>query len=275
MNLKEVINLAYKKINSSPYPDDNPPKIIDDLTIEFEWGYVFRYNSKKWVENKIEEYAYFRTAPVLVDKIDKSVHFVRQHGVIFDSELENYREKKGYSQSIKFPIRIDISEKSIIEQVKTLFRTGEIIQIQNGINLIETHKLLDLEEFKKITFNNAFPHWNFEEQIAAQFMHESVILNERIGSDFPNDLKIFNDSTKLSLSGAKINKITEIVFQLQNLERLEIWYSEVNEITTKLVESKTLKVIEILDSILGNQAEYVIEELKIKSNVEVIDYRKK
>src|SRR4051812_3066736 len=48
-------------------PDDEIV-ILDEATIERNWGWVFFYTSKRWQETKDIRYALLGNAPIIVDK---------------------------------------------------------------------------------------------------------------------------------------------------------------------------------------------------------------
>ena len=273
ISLAQAQSLAYAKIGID-LTHENRPVIMDELTLDFDWGFVFYYNGKKWMETGHYEFGYIGNLPVLVDKFDGTTQHVGGIANILDSQLEAYRVSKGYPAGIKFPIGEDISHWPLLDQVRELFRTGEIAQIKRGAEMARSNQLFDLEDFAKIIYNNAFPNWNFEEQIAAQFTHESVILNSGIGSRFPVDFKIFGASKVLSLNGVQLDAITDEVLQLPNLERIQIWSSTVDQITPKINTLRHLNYVEILDSHLGEQAEAIVSDWKRGARVEVCDYRK-
>jgi len=268
LTLENAKMFAYDKIGID-LKHENRPVILDEYTLDFEWGYVFFYNGKKAIETKNSDYDYIGGCPILIDKYDGTATYVGAIGKVIDSELENYREKKGYPLTIKFPIEEDISNLPLIDQVKRIFKTGELYQIKEAMKMVETNKLFNVDCFKKIIFNNAFPDWTFEEQIAAQFKHGTIILNSKIGNIFPKDLNIFNDAKRLSFSGVKLEEITNDILQLTNLEEIEIWYSKVNQISPDIINLKNLKYIELLDSKLGKQALKTINNLKEKKNIRV------
>jgi len=269
LTLEEAKRIAYEKIGIE-LSIENRPIILDIYTLEFDWGFIFHYNGKKYIETEDSEYSYIGNIPILVDRIESSAIRIGGIGKILDSEIEKYRSTKGYPQRIKFPIKEDLDRLSPIDQVKRLFGTGELLQIEKGVELVEKHKLFDLHQFKSIVFNNAFPNWTFQEQIASQFESVSIVLTKSIGNDFPEELQIFNNSTRLNLSGVNIHEIGSTIVQLDKLKCIEIWYSEVDQISPKILEIKTLESIEIIDSKLGEQAIIMLKQLEGSNGIEII-----
>lgn len=268
LTLEEAKRIAYEKIGIE-LSIENRPIILDIYTLEFDWGFIFHYNGKKYIETEDSEYSYIGNVPVLIDRIDSSAIHVGGIGKILDSEIEKYRLTKGYPEQIKFPIGEDLERLPPIDQVKKLFKTGELLQIEKGVELIENYKLFNLKEFKRLVFNDVFPDWTFHEQIAAQFESDSVILTKSIGNEFPEELEVFNDSTKLCLSGVSIQEIGSTIIQLDKLKWIEIWYSEVDQIDSKILELQSLESIEIVDSKLGEQAILMLKELEELNRVEI------
>lgn len=267
-SLDEAKEIAYQKIGidlSIP----NRPMIMDKYTLDFDWGYVFYYNGKKAIENNNSEFGYIGNAPILVDKFDGNTKYVGGVGSILDSQLEEYREIKGYPHSIKFPLKEDISDKTDLEKVKALFTTGEIFQIQIGIRIIEENSLVDTEELRKIIHNNIFPERTFEEMIASQFKLRSINLGSQIGNVFPIELNLFDDCTELSISGAKLDSISNNILMLPQLKKIVFWMSEVEEISSEVLKLDHLESIEIFDAKFGKQAIQMIDQLTKENQVRI------
>ena len=54
---------------------DNPFVVADEGTIEKPYGWVFFYNSKKYLETRVISYALAGNGPVIVNKHDATVEF--------------------------------------------------------------------------------------------------------------------------------------------------------------------------------------------------------
>ena len=67
-----------KKYLSSMEDDTSDEKIdiviVDDLTIEEDFGWVFFYNSKEFIETGNLSYALVGNAPVIINKYDGTLH---------------------------------------------------------------------------------------------------------------------------------------------------------------------------------------------------------
>jgi len=56
-------------------PADNPFVVVDSATIERPFGWVFFYNSKKFVETGVNKYRLAGNGPVVVNKRSGKVEF--------------------------------------------------------------------------------------------------------------------------------------------------------------------------------------------------------
>lgn len=267
IELERAKEIAYQKIGID-LSLENRPLILDDATLDFNWGYVFYYNGKMAIETNDSEYGYIGNLPILVDKLDGASQYVGGIGQIIDSQLEQYRVEKGYKHSIKFPINKDLTNLSKLDQAKAFFETAEIFQIKKGIEILESIQNFDIEIFSKIVSNSAFTEWSFEEMIASQFKSDSLCINNEIGNGFPSELEIFRDCTTLNLSCVEFDIIPDDLSKLNNLETIEFWYSKINVISQEIFNLGSLSYIEILDSEFGRNAEEVLNQLRKNENIE-------
>ncbi|MEL6864457.1 MAG: hypothetical protein AAFP19_08565 [Bacteroidota bacterium] len=273
LSLKEAKAIAYRQV-SSGFPNENQLIIKEERTLDFEWGFVFYYSKQNEMEVKTYVHPSSLEQSILVDKIDRTARPIGRTGMVLDAELEQYRHQKGYRPSIKFPIKEDISQLPLLEQVRKRFLTGELTQIRQGLQQLKSSAIVDLNQLKRIIFNGNFTHRSIEEQIAAQFAYPSLTLSSGIGSYFPNDLRLFQDSTTLHLKGAQFERITDTLLQLPKLEKIAIWYSEIKEITPRIVDLQQLIEIEVLQCILGIQARSLLEELSYHRSVYISEIGK-
>lgn len=261
ITLQEAKAIAYQKIGEN-LNHPNRPVIIDEATLEFEWGFVFYYNGKRYLEEKYMDAAYIGNVPILVDKYDGTADYVGGAAVILDSDLEKYRNRKGYAHSLKFPIGKDISNLPAIERVKTLFRTGEIYQVQQGLELMKQNDLFSVDLLKHIVSNSVFDNWTFEEQIIAAFRGGILALNgENIGNQIPEHLEIFNDITCLNLSNMKLELLNDNILQFEKITKLELHFCDIKDITPNIKKINKLKEIELWDTKLGTSAKSKIDKL--------------
>ncbi len=66
-------------------------KIVSSSTIEQDFGWVFFYNSKEYLESGNLSYMLAGNAPIIIDKADGSLHFTGTSNPI-DYYIEKYRE---------------------------------------------------------------------------------------------------------------------------------------------------------------------------------------
>jgi hypothetical protein len=70
MNIKDAKEIATKFINQNLQDFDHEDEfiIIDDVTIEKEYGWIFSYNSKKYIETDDFSYCIVGNGPIVVNK---------------------------------------------------------------------------------------------------------------------------------------------------------------------------------------------------------------
>jgi len=66
--------LVTEKINADYNIDDDELIIIDDLTIEKDYGWIFFYNSKRYLETEDISYLIAGNSPILVEKENGSLY---------------------------------------------------------------------------------------------------------------------------------------------------------------------------------------------------------
>ncbi len=81
-----------KKILSDWNIQDDEPIILDEYTIEKDFGWVFFYSSRKYEETQIISYSLAGNAPIIVNKFDSSLHLT---GTARETEyyIDKYEEK--------------------------------------------------------------------------------------------------------------------------------------------------------------------------------------
>lgn len=67
--------------------------LMDDQTIEFQYGWVFFYQSKKFLETKDMNFMVGGNAPFIIDKHDSSLN-VTGTGQDIDYYIEEYTRKR-------------------------------------------------------------------------------------------------------------------------------------------------------------------------------------
>lgn len=100
----------------------------------FSGGALFPWQSKEYIET--EKNPVVGNSPILVDKVNGSVHSINYLGVI-DKSLEKYRKKMGYPHVIKFPAKGDLEKMTDLEKVFALMATRELYQIEEAILIVK------------------------------------------------------------------------------------------------------------------------------------------
>jgi hypothetical protein len=70
----EALELVSQKLQKMTTPDD-PFVVVDAGTIEKPFGWVFFYNSKRYLETEDYRYALAGNGPVIVNKHDGAIEF--------------------------------------------------------------------------------------------------------------------------------------------------------------------------------------------------------
>jgi hypothetical protein len=277
-SLEEAKNIAYKSIRMD-LSHPNRAIIIDELTLEFEWGYVFYYNGKKFLENrKDHSNAFLGNLPILVDKNDGTAHCAHAIWETLDTKLEEYRILKGYPHVIKFPIKTTLRDKTLLEQVRLLFRTQEIYQIKQGLEIAQQNNLFDIDQLKNIVWrsDDVFER-TFEECIAFIFGRDTIYLEGRhiINENFTSELKIFDDFKNLQISEVKLLCLPDDILKFPDVECIEFWDTEIDDITPQIFKLNKLTTIKFSGvsklPIFGNKAKEVLEKLKTEKNVRIVE----
>lgn len=88
---EQARELALKEILRHWDIEDDEPLIVDEETIEEDFGWVFFYQSKIFLETRIFSYALAGNAPIIVNRNDGSLEVT---GAARDIEdyLEEYRK---------------------------------------------------------------------------------------------------------------------------------------------------------------------------------------
>lgn len=81
--IKKIENLLLLVV-----PEEYCPVVIDDWTIEKEFGWVFFYQSKKYIDTNDFQYMLLGNAPYIVNRFDGTVH---ETGTA--NEIEYYIDK--------------------------------------------------------------------------------------------------------------------------------------------------------------------------------------
>lgn len=100
ITLSQAKQIALNKITYNGIKlGENPPMIIEESIIAYEWGWLFYYDSKAYIETGQEGLNYVGNAPVLVDKLDGEALHIGPSLEGVDSKVQAFFVKKGYSCS--------------------------------------------------------------------------------------------------------------------------------------------------------------------------------
>lgn len=90
-------NNASYYINKGKSKPEQEALIIDDLTIEKEYGWIFFYNSRIYLETGNEDYLFYGNAPLIVEKEDGSFHYT---GTARDTEyyITQYEKQRKWKK---------------------------------------------------------------------------------------------------------------------------------------------------------------------------------
>lgn len=68
ISLMEATELAKEYLDNRFQNSDNPPVLVTEQTLETKNGWIFNYNSRKFIENKDEFARYVGNVPIAVLK---------------------------------------------------------------------------------------------------------------------------------------------------------------------------------------------------------------
>jgi len=95
----EALELVSKKLQQRHSPD-NACVVVDKYTIEKVFGWVFFYNSKKFVEIGIYRYRLAGNGPVIVNKVSRTVEF-HGSGTPPEDIVKDYEKRLAKTESGK------------------------------------------------------------------------------------------------------------------------------------------------------------------------------
>jgi Immunity protein 35 len=87
------INANYQK----PIIDEDEIAIVDDLVIEKEWGWIFIYQSKRWISNRNRSYKILGLCPIVVEKLDGNLRYLDE-GNSAEECIQKYENRRGLNQ---------------------------------------------------------------------------------------------------------------------------------------------------------------------------------
>ena len=225
--------------------------IIKDAIIDFKWGTLFYIQSKEFIETG--KNAITGISPILVDKIDGSMHHI-DYLKIRDQELESYRIKKGYEHCIKFPVTADLSKMTTLEKVLTLFRTTEIVQIREAMSIVEKHNLFDLEGLGHLLGKSRYG--NLENAISHTFnsIDKEIICYEAPIRSLPKEIFLFKDHIEsIWITRSQIEEIPNEILELKKLRSLVVELTPLKKMPFDLRQLEHLERIELIGTNLLEQ----------------------
>lgn len=80
---QEARKRAMQKILQNWNVENDEPFIFDESTIEKDFGWVFFYDSRRFIETEEFSYCLAGNAPIIVNRFDGSAHFT---GTAYDTE---------------------------------------------------------------------------------------------------------------------------------------------------------------------------------------------
>ena len=97
ISLNQAKKIALNKITyKGAKLRENPPMLIEESIEEYEWGWLFYYDSKAFIETKDENLSYTGNAPVLVDKVDGEAIYIGLSLEGVESKVQAFFSNKGY-----------------------------------------------------------------------------------------------------------------------------------------------------------------------------------
>jgi hypothetical protein len=96
-NMQEARGLAKRHLAELPMSPPTELAILDEHTMETEFGWVFFWNSKQYQETGEFQYALAGNAPLIVDRRDGSVHETSTAEPI-EEVIERYRKSSAVAR---------------------------------------------------------------------------------------------------------------------------------------------------------------------------------
>lgn len=221
-------------------------KVYDSGYKDFQWGIVFNYQSKDFIETGDLNTMLYGTGVILFDKIDHSINFLC--GNLLDKELEVYRSQKGYPHIIKFPPIRDIESLSDLEKVFVLMKTEELFQIEEALEIISKKNLFDIGEFTKALTGKESN--NIAEDIAVSINFDTIYYYESKLGSIPNEIVLLKDQIEeFTIHHSLFYEIPDYVLELKKLKKIHIYNTPIERIPHNLVALTNLEEI-ILDRTL-------------------------
>ena len=105
--------------------------IIDDLTIEKPYAWIFTYSSKLWHESKDNKYAIAGNAPIIVDKqTGKQTSYSTAYSI--DNIIDKYEEEQKIWSLVLLDNNSLDNEKILLMKNKMNLSYNNLMQLKNG-----------------------------------------------------------------------------------------------------------------------------------------------
>jgi hypothetical protein len=92
-NLAKEIALRHIKSNYQVPNKEEEISIVDDLTVEKEWGWIFIYQSHKWIETRDRRYQILGFCPIVIEKFDGNLYYLDE-GVNMEECIKKYENRR-------------------------------------------------------------------------------------------------------------------------------------------------------------------------------------
>ena len=95
ITVERAFQIARNKLNEYEEQPVEGEKLqlLDDLTLEFDFGWVFFYNTERFIKDGNYAYALAGNSPLIVDRVDGSIHHTGTAKPI-DYYIEQYRNAR-------------------------------------------------------------------------------------------------------------------------------------------------------------------------------------
>ncbi len=150
----------------------------------------------------------------------------------------------------------------MIEQVRILFASKEIVQIQQGLEIAQENQLFDLVEFEAfLRQSQQSKYKSLEELILKHFAGNQVMVVYK-ESKLPTQTAIFADTKMLYFY--EIEEVDSAYFNLPKIEEIEFHDCTIREIPHEIMNLNHLNQINITYSKLGWKARKALLEIRKK-----------
>ena len=141
ISFNDAREIALEYLNN--YWQDPRLDIVDDLTIEKEWGWIFRFQSKRWISSRNRSDLIVPGVPaVAIERLDGSKHYL-DDGKTIEECIQKYEFRKKIEKSI-----IEAVKSNDIEQMKSIVECGYKFTKHNSplelANLLGNTKIINI-----------------------------------------------------------------------------------------------------------------------------------